>query len=172
MKKENIILIKFLGLMTVAVLMGVIAGRLALPISTGQIFLPQAMISGPLLIICAVFSVFYRWRKNRPKQAKQAAVLGFTGLGAVLSGLCGFYTVSDVPFLVLCTLMSLFVALTAVFVQNSDERVRRQKLYSPPAEKFSAIIFFAAVFFSAFVPAGPLPVLLAGGIWLFSTEKR
>lgn len=172
MKKENVILIKFLGLMSAAVLMGVIAGRMALPLSAGQIFLPQAMISGPLLIICAVFSVFYRWKKNKPKQAKQAAVLGFTGLGAVLSGLCGFYTVSDVPFLVLCTLMSLFVALMAVFVHNSDERVHRRQLYSPPGEKFSAIIFFAAVFFSAFVPAGPVAALLTGGIWLFSTEKR
>lgn len=172
MKKENIILIKFLGLMMVAVLMGIVAGRMALPLSTGQIFLPQAIISGPLLIICAVFSVFYRWRKNKPKQAKQAAVLGFTGLGAVLSGLCGFYTVSDVPFLVLCTLMSLFVALTAVFVQNSDDRVHRHHRYSPPAEKFWAVIFFAAVFFSAFVPAGPVAALLTGGIWLFFTEKR
>ncbi|MBQ5325922.1 MAG: hypothetical protein J6K80_01850 [Oscillospiraceae bacterium] len=172
MKKENVILIKFLGLMSTAVLMGVIAGRMALPLSTGQIFLPQAMISGPLLTICAVFLVFYRWRKNKPKQAKQAAVLGFTGLGAVLSGLCGFYTVSDVPFLVLCTLMSLFVALMAVFVQNSDERVHRRQLYSSPAEKICAIIFFTSVFFSAFVPTGPVAVLLTGGIWLFFTEKR
>ncbi len=172
MKKENVILIKFLGLMSAAVLMGVIAGRMAFPLSTGQIFLPQAMISGPLLIICAVFSVFYRWRKSKPKQAKQAAVLGFTGLGAVLSGLCGFYTVSDVLFLVLCTLLSLFVALMAVLVHNSDERVHRQKLYSPPAEKICATIFFTSVFFSAFIPAGPLPVLLTGDIWLFFTEKR
>ena len=171
MKKENVILIKFLGLMMAAVLMGIVAGRMALPLSAGQIFLPQAMISGPLLIICAVFSVFYRWKKNKPKLAKQADVMGFTGLGAVLSGLCGFYTVSDVPFLVLCTLMSLFVALMAVFVQNSDERVHRRQLYSPPAEKICAFIFFAAVFFSAVVPAGPVAALLTGGIWLFFAEK-
>ena len=71
-------------------------------------------------------------------------------------------------------ILSLFsaVALTAVFVQNSYERVHRRQLYSPPAEKICAIIFFAAVFFSAFVPAGPLPVLIAGSIWLFFTEKR
>lgn len=162
MKKENIILFKFLILLSVATAAGIIRGRLQLPLAAGTAFMPQLLWAGPVLLAAGAVVLVLCMKNNRPHQLKTATVLAFTGFGVAVSGFCGVYGLSDVLPFVCQTVVFVFIILSALVYQYKTGT----HFVTTKHEKPLVILFFATVFVAAFVPVGPLAVIVTGALWL------
>ncbi len=168
MKKDNIILIKFLGIMAFATSAGVVCGRLALPLAEGQIFLPQMLFLGPVLIAVSAACLAAAHRSASARLLQQAVILGCTGFGVVLSGFCGFYTLADVPLVALSAVAFFAVVSAGVIIQHKNGMI----ITHTAREKPAMVILWATVFVSVFAPIGPMPVVIAGVIWVISATQK
>lgn len=172
MKNENIILIRFLIIMAGAVAAGAVRGRLALPLAAGGIFLPQLLILGPVLVALSAFLLAVAWRAPGRFNLHQICVLCFTGMGVVLSGCCGFYTLAHIAMVVCTVAVAVVVLLAALYLQSADTgRIHSRKIYHTDKEKLTAALFFAVTGLSLFAPLGPVPVLAAGMRWRVVIKK-
>ena len=166
MKNENTMLIKFIAIMGASMAAGVICGRLALPLAAGNIFFPQALVLGPVLVGLSAFFLIVNRHSRRYHKLQHICVLCFTGLGVTLSGCCGFYTLGDVPVIVCTAVMAVVVMLAALYRQSADTgKIHSRKIRHTDKEKLTAVLFFAVMGLSLFVPLGPVPVLAAGIGW-------
>lgn len=168
MKKDNIILIKFLCIMAFATAAGVVCGRLALPLAEGQIFLPQGLFLGPVLIAVSAACLAIAHHSGSASLLQQAVILGNAGFGVVLSGFCGFYTLGDIPLVALSAVAFLTIVSSGVIIQHKKDMV----ITHATREKTAMFIFRGTVFVSVFAPIGPVPVFIAGVIWAVSATWK
>lgn len=161
MKKDSVILIRFLILLFAAIAAGTIAGHMQLPLAQGSIFLPQLLYAAPLLLILSAVCFVYMVCTGHSGHIRTPVILAATGFGVALSGFCGAYSLSHF------TLFLIFAAATvAIIVAAAVYRyLGAVSFVTTGTEKSAALLFFAVSFTAAFFPVGPLPVLFAGILW-------
>lgn len=162
MKKDSVILIRFLILLVAATAAGTIAGRLQLPLAQGDIFLPQLLYAAPPLLILSAASFVYVVCTGHSRHLRTPVVLAATGFGVALSGFCGAYSLSHFTLFIIFAVATVAVIVAAAVYRH----LRVVSFVTTGTEKSAVLLFFAAAFLAAFFPVGPLPVLLAGILWL------
>lgn len=173
MKKENITLLKFLSVILVAVIAGTAAGYMAYPLAQGQIFLPQALFAGPVLVFISLAAVVSMWRNHSIEKLQQPVILSITGFGAVLSGFCGWYTLADVPLVAVTVAVFFTVIILALWLQNRKTANQvTGAFHTSVREKICSLAMFVIMFVSVSVPVGPLPAVACGMTWLITVDKK
>ena len=184
MKKDTKMLAVFLAMLSTAVFLGILAGKFVAAaeseiVLSPAVYMQKIVYAAPyfmilaivLLIICVVKT---QKGHSAKKLAKYTAVYVFEVIGIIVSGFCGMYTMAHfIPIAVaIASGVVVLLALAVLPAYENSYVIHSRKQTKSTAEYIVFIVWSAVVVLSAFMPTGPLPVMVTGAVWCVTISRN
>lgn len=171
--KNKKMLINFLTILLTAILLGIVAGRYVSASGmyitlTPPLYMQGLVYASPFFMIPAVVGlvVYMGGRGKYPRLPLLLSVYVYTVIGVIVSGFCGLYTMKNFVPAVLGMISAAIVLLCIVM---AGKQCRQRVVISADhrhhvLSKAGFVLYGAVVIISAFIPIGPMPVIIIGAV--------
>ena len=187
MKKDLKMLAVFIALLLSAVICGIFAGNYVAGANVDimlspPMYMQKVVYASPWLMAVAVMAVvFYATKSKNGKEIEKTAevisIYTFTVMGIIVSGFCGMYTMADfikvAIGMVAGVLVTVALAIIRLYCSEDTHRIHNGSADKNIAKAVLFVVYSIMVVLSAFVPFGPLPILVIGLVWgAFALKKN